>query len=149
MGRGLRYASVADLPAHIRKQIEGSPNGKAIARVLAETPIAKGAPRGRTSKLEAAYGEHLEWQKREGVVRSYQHHAITLLVGNDCRYTPDYVVTDYSDNTIALHEVKGPRAWEDSIVKLKAAATIFPYFEFYLVTRGKDGAWQHKLVQGA
>lgn len=87
------------------------------------------------NRLEAAYGEHLmacfdvEWHKYEG---------LTLKLGDDCRYTPDYLVMK-KGGQIECHEVKG--FWrDDARVKIRVAAAMFP-FRFVAVTRSSDGDW--------
>jgi hypothetical protein len=93
------------------------------------------------NKLERDYGARLDadpnvvWHKYEG---------ITLKLAHDTRYTPDYAVM-LADGTIELHECKGPHAWEDSIVKLRCAAEMFP-FVFWIARRDKEGAWDVQQV---
>lgn len=69
---------------------------------------------------------------------------ITLRLGWDTRYTPDFnCVTD--TNTVQFFEVKGFMR-DDARVKLYTAAAKFPWFWFWLV-KWKDGKWVETLVK--
>lgn len=98
------------------------------------------SPRGMNA-LEKAYeavlaqAEDVAWYRYEGV---------TLKLAHDTRYTPDFAVMR-GDGTLEMHEVKGPHRWEDSIVKLRCAAEMFPLV-FVMATRSKDGAWEIREV---
>lgn len=71
----------------------------------------------------------------------------TLRLANGCKYTPDFW-TFNDDGKLQAMELKGPHTWEDSIVKLKIAASLYPMFEFYLVRWDRDKcAWVEKLVK--
>lgn len=85
--------------------------------------------------LEADYGLILEARKRNGEIRDYAYEAVTLKLGPDCRYTPDYFVMA-ADDVIEFHECKGHH-WAKNMVKLRVAAERFP-FRFFLVERDKQ-----------
>ena len=77
------------------------------------------------------------------VLRSRGHgpvliQAVTLKVGDDCRYTPDFLLVINLGGLIA-YEVKGFMR-DDALVKLKTAARQFPWIDFVLVRRVK-GEW--------
>lgn len=77
------------------------------------------------NQTEAAYGDHLEIQRRAGLILSYAFEAVTLKLAADTRYTPDFMVIA-ADSTVELHEIKGH--WEDDArVKIKVAARLFPF----------------------
>jgi hypothetical protein len=65
-------------------------------------------------------------------------HALTFKIGDDCRYTPDFIALNLDGELIA-YETKGFMR-EDARVKLKVAARMFPFVGFVLVER-KAGAW--------
>lgn len=96
------------------------------------------------SKLEAAYAEVLQGRLLAGEIRKWWYEDLQLRIGFDCRLTVDFFVHNM-DCVLEAHEVKGPKQWEDSIVKLRAAADKFPLV-FKLVTRSKDGVWNIKTV---
>lgn len=70
--------------------------------------------------------------------------SVTLKLGDDCRYTPDFPTMQ--NGKILFWEVKGKHVWEDSIIKIKTAASQFPFWTFYLCQRNPDGSWQDKIV---
>ncbi len=87
-------------------------------------------------------------------VRSQHHGAtilaqqITLLLANGVRYTPDFIVVAESSDPepfpasfgFFAYEVKGFMR-DDAAVKIKVAASLYPWITFRLVTkkRKKDG----------
>ena len=94
---------------------------------------AKGAIKPRKmNKLESEYAVKIAlesaWSAFEG---------ITLRLGMDCRYTPDFAVLTHA-GMLEMHEVKGFRR-DDAMVKIRVAAAIFP-FRFVLAEK-KAGAW--------
>jgi hypothetical protein len=42
-------------------------------------------------------------------------------------------------------EVKGPRSWDDALVKIKVAATAYPEVKWLLVWK-HNGRWEHQEV---
>lgn len=89
---------------------------------------------GTPNKGEAAYGQHLEIQKRAGHIVDYWYEGMTLKLANDTRFTPDYFVIN-ADLEVELHEVKPASsgkfyARDDAKVKLKVCASVFPFRVF-------------------
>jgi hypothetical protein len=109
--------------------------------------------KGERNKTEAAFEQHLENQKRAGVVLDYGFQRITLHIPGGLNYTPDF---DYIavDNVLTLVEVKPGfderkkdgsvkrRAFstEDSAIRLKVCASIFP-LKFIRVFPDGRGDW--------
>lgn len=90
-------------------------------------------PEDRLNNLERRFWERL---KTDGY-DTLHVQTITFRIGDDCRYTPDFIAYDSLHRTTAW-EVKGPHVWEDSIVKLKAAATIYPWVAWHLCKWDKE-----------
>jgi hypothetical protein len=67
-----------------------------------------------------------------------------LKLADDTRYSPDFFVLT-KDNELVCYEIKGPFRREDSFVKLKVAARLFP-FRFVLVTRDRGGKWNEREI---
>lgn len=96
---------------------------------------AKSKPKrvpGVMNKTETAYSHHLESRKREGLILSWMYEPVKFRLAKATTYTPDFMVV-CADLTIEHHEVKG--SWnaphqEDSRVKIKVAAEMFPMFGF-------------------
>jgi len=93
------------------------------------------------NQLESAYAMHLAADRD---IAWFAYEGVTLKLAHDTRYTPDFAVM-LRDGTLEMRECKGPHAFEDSLVKLKCAAAVFPFI-FRLVTRSKDGAWESREV---
>jgi hypothetical protein len=89
--------------------------------------------RGMMNRTEARFANHLEVQRILGQITAWEFEVDTLRLAPDMTYTPDFKVFD-GDNPIRYYDVKGRHTWEDSIIKGKAAAVIFPQHEFYLAT---------------
>ena len=87
------------------------------------------------NKAEGLFGGLLDYRKRLGLILWWGYEAVTLKLGQDCRYTPDFAVMN-ANSEFVFYEVKGFRR-DDAIVKLKTAASMFP-FRFFLVTKGTE-----------
>jgi len=80
------------------------------------------------SKWEANYARYLEFQKLNGIIKSWQHECETFWFNGVKRgcvsYLPDFKVIN-NDDTIEFHEVKG---WMDnqSKTKIKRMAKYYP-----------------------
>lgn len=97
---------------------------------------------GVPNKTEARYHAFLAATRPHARI---WFEAVTLKLGHDCRFTPDFLVE--SPIEVAFHEVKGGRKRDDAMVKLRVAATAFPLFSFYLCEYVR-GEWSVKLVPG-
>lgn len=89
------------------------------------------------NKLESAFLLHLREQL--GQSATILAHDLTFRLGNGVRYTPDFVV--FYGGLACCYEVKGPRAWDDAIVKLKVAPGKYPMFKWVLAWRD-GGKWK-------
>src|SRR5690349_11599094 len=69
---------------------------------------------------------------------------VTLKLAHDCRYTPDFIVVDMQGH-VQAREVKGFMR-DDALVKLRVAARLFPWIEFQIVRKTKNG-WDHLTVK--
>lgn len=101
------------------------------------------APARQMNRTESDYALVLTAEQRAGKIASYAYEALTLRLGNDCRYTPDFMVV-LADGGIELHEVKGHMR-DDARVKLRVVASTFP-FRVVLVKRDGKG-WQREDVK--
>ncbi len=104
------------------------------AAILAETdgPRLRQNRGPKTNKTEAAFESWLR-AKYPGV--QIEREGVTLLLANGLRYTADFSAFN-PDRSLVLYEVKGApgaKIWDDSIAKLKMAASKFPTIEFWLV----------------
>lgn len=93
--------------------------------------------RGRMNGTEAEYARLFLGQRVHGF------EEITLRLGDDLRYTPDFWVLGDGD-VLEFHEVKG--FWrDDARVKIRAAAERYPHFRFLAFRKlPKGGGWQRE-----
>jgi hypothetical protein len=116
-------------------------------------PIAKAnlAPRKSTmNKSEKAYDQYLDALYKQGRIAYHKFEAITLRLGDDCRFHPDFLVIGPAGE-VEFHDVKAKwkstgkvRVEDDARVKLSvAASTCFPFFTFKTVWL-ENGNWHHK-----
>lgn len=117
--------------------------GAAVAKPAAVRPLYR-------SKAEATYASRLDARQRVGEIRRWRYEAVTLKLGPDCRYTPDFLIVpwEWPLLPLELHEVKGKHAWDDALVKLRAAAGAFPEFRFFLM-RLLGTTWHEREVRAA
>jgi len=108
------------------------------------TPPAKAKAREGPGKRVAGLNKtEREW-KAMLESRGYVVHvqSITLTLAERCTYTPDFWALE-PDGTITLWDSKGGHVWEDSIIKQKTAAAMFPMFKFVQAQK-KGGKWTEK-----
>lgn len=92
---------------------------------------------------EEKYAWVLELQKRAGGILDYGFNEITLRLGDDCRYTPDFWVLPLS-GIFELHEVKGFFR-DDAKVKIKVAAAKYPFI--FRLVRLEKGQWNISEIE--
>lgn len=119
---------------------------------LASLPVDKEKPRLRQrtkpllNGLETRFLSYMQPQLKHGEIILSQ--AITLKLANGCRLTPDFAVINHHKDFgigVAMWEVKGPFAFEDSLIKLKVAATLFPFFSWTMASY-KHGTWTFQPI---
>lgn len=94
------------------------------------------------NQTEKAHAINLEAKRRSGGIQEWHYEGLTLKLGDDCRYTPDFLVI-YADGYMELHETKGFMR-DDALVKLRTAARIYP-FRIVLYTL-KKGVWTETSI---
>lgn len=77
--------------------------------------------------------------------RMFFPQAITFKLCNGVRLTPDIVEVGDTTGHVTCHEIKGPYAFEDSLIKLKFAAKTYPLFSWYLHWK-QDGMWETQRI---
>lgn len=75
---------------------------------------------------EKRYALMLEARRLAGEVKWYAYEGMTLSLAHRARYTPDFCVL-LADGTLEFHECKGTFVREAALVRLKVAATMFPF----------------------
>jgi hypothetical protein len=90
------------------------------------------------NSLEIAYRDHLRVLQVAGEVVWFKAQPFKLVLAERCTYQPDFMV-QHAGGEIEIVETKG---WErdDSVVKFKTAAAMFPCFVFRMVKK-QGGGW--------
>jgi hypothetical protein len=69
-----------------------------------------------------------------------------LQLGRGAWYTPDFAVLNL-DRTFEFFEVKG--FWREAArVRIKVAASKYPFFTFTAVKKDKDVGWIYEIIGG-
>jgi len=92
----------------------------------------------RMNKTERARGIDLEAMKRAGLIVQWWYEAWTFRLGDDLRYTPDFVIQKPS-GALEVEEVKG--FWrDDARAKVKMFVELYP-FPVRAYTKTRHGGW--------
>jgi hypothetical protein len=104
-----------------------------------------GNHRREMNQTEARYErEIIQPAFYKGEVIWYRYEAITLVLGDNTRYTPDFMV-QLGNGTLEVHEVKGGFVREDAWIKLKWCAEHFPV-KVIMAQWTKKTGWKMKVV---
>ena len=128
-------------------------SGRGLLDQMGPPVVAKAnlAPRKSTmNKSERAYDQYLDALYKQGRIAYHKFEAVTLKLGDDCRFNPDFLVIGPAGE-VEFHDVKAKwkstgkvRIEDDARVKLSvAASTCFPFFTFKTVWL-ENGTWHHK-----
>lgn len=103
---------------------------------------------GLLNRTEANYEAYLKALYQAGDILWYKFEGIRLVLSQGCTYTPDFVVM-LKDGTIELHEVKGSKALfrDDAKVKVKMAASLFPFRIKVVYPRRKLAGWDEEVFE--
>ncbi len=127
----------SSLPPYVRAAVER-------AKPDTRRPPTK-VRRGIMNATEKRYASELEARKLAGEIRWWKFEGITLRIANGARYTPDFAILT-NENALEFHEVKGAFVREAAIVRLKVAASLFP-FRFILVQFSREHGQTSKAIE--
>jgi hypothetical protein len=119
--------------------------------VVTQTPLQRmqalgRLKRGEMNKTEARYAKYLEQRKEAGEIVWFKFEGIKFRLADNTFLTPDFAIMLF-DGHIVAHDVKGGYITDDSKVKMKVAADIYP-IPFFIVRERKKkdgGGWD---IQG-
>lgn len=114
--------------------------GEAVPRIQGQVAAVAQPRASKLNKTEQRYADILEARKLAGTLQAYFVQEVTLKIGDDCRYTPDFLVIE-NDGALTFIEIKGGFVREDAIVKFRAAAKQFWWARFEMMQLTKTG-WQ-------
>ena len=129
---------LTDLPKHMQDQVSAQLHPLPAAPASSIKVAIKAKPSADESKLNKLESAWLAVLRADITLAWVGVHALTFKIGDDCRYTPDFIALNLDGELIA-YETKGFMR-DDARVKLKVAARMFPFVGFVLVER-KAGAW--------
>lgn len=146
--RSLRLANVGNQDLITPQQaVAPAPQDKETLLRSVALGIRPTTDEANLNKTEARY---LDWLRTQsdywiGV------QSITLKLGHDCRYTPDFWALDAQGlraiDTKATRSDSGkPLVQEDAMIKIRIAARLFPFVRFVIAWREGE-VWQHKEVK--
>ncbi len=131
--------TLSDFDPAVQRRILTKNPGALSRRDKGAKLAAANMPQDRyKSKLERDYAECLGFDPD---VRAWFYEPAKLLIAggkHTARFTCDFLV-QYSDGRIEWHEVKG-RWMEAARVRIKVAASTYPFWKFRAVTR-ENGSW--------
>lgn len=94
-------------------------------------------------KLNKTEREYLKIIRNRSLGQWIGIQNITLKIGNDCRFTVDFVYL--WNGEMRFVDVKGGFVREDSTIKIKTAARMFPMFKFVVAQKTKSG-WTETVI---
>lgn len=143
--------SLADLPRKYQDQIAVQMKPSAPRDQAVPAPAKRRLRQRSTPKLNKTEAAFELWLQQGNGGSTIHSQSVTLGLGNGVRYTPDFVVALApglvgEGREIMAYEVKGFMR-DDAAVKVKVAASLYPWIQFYLVTKAKGGGWQMEEVR--
>jgi hypothetical protein len=138
------YPNASESMIRRNLELETAPEQCSAVFATAFKPtIAASTDEGKLNKTERA---RLEYLRRLPHVKSLHIQAVTVKIGNDCRFTPDFFYFDANRERLIAEDTKGGHVWEDSRIKAKAAARMFPEFTF-IVAYKENGGWREEEIK--
>jgi hypothetical protein len=98
------------------------------------------------SKTEARYADVLRWRVAERSIAGWLYEPLSLRLGVDLFYRPDFLVWRHETPLIELVECKGAWIRDRAMHKPKMAATRFPMFAFTLAVWNRQ-TWTETRIQ--
>ena len=140
---GFRFDTIEALEARLGRKVgdPDSPTAPAIPKPVAIDygQLVQNRQECRMNGTEKDYSRHLDMLQRAGSIISWGFEQLKLRLANNTFYTPDFLVVCH--NRILMDEVKG--FWrDDARVKIKVAASAYPWMSFRAVTMKRPGVFE-------
>ncbi len=106
----------------------------------------KGMPRlaaPKMNKTESRFFDILQVRVLHGEFQWVKNHAMTLLLADGLRFTPD-MFGQHKDGSLWCWEVKGAFVRDDALAKFKMARTCYPCFTWVWAQYTKENGWVEK-----
>ena len=103
---------------------------------------------GEMNKLETAYNEQLKADLNAGEILWFKFEGLKLRLADNTFLTVDFFVMN-KNNELEARDVKG-YMMEDAKVKMKVAASIYPFKFFVVKAKAKKdgGGWDITEIKG-
>jgi hypothetical protein len=101
---------------------------------------------GVPNLTERRFAEHLEIRKLAGEIRSFAYEPEVLRLGPEMTLLMDYRIVEL-DYTYTYIDVKGRYVWEDSVIKIKAAAVMYPQHRFMQAKWTRNSGWKFRIFR--
>lgn len=119
----------------------------------ARRPSRKGTRRGPNFKSKKMTHPERDFLVRvltplahSGEIDHVRFQAMTFESGQGSKYTPDFTARQRTTNMGLAYEVKGAYVYEDSIIKFKACALLYPDWIWYWCQQDDAGNWKTTLA---
>jgi len=131
LGKTREPARSLDIDKPLKKRGDGSRYGKREVK-------------GQMNKTEAEFALICESRKRNGEIVHWMYHAVTFVLADGLRWTPDFVLL-FPDFVQVCVDTKGAGPISDtSLAKIKMAAKTFFWITFVIEQKKKDG-WHRRV----
>jgi len=103
------------------------------------------------NRTEQRRAERLEALRTLGQIHDWRYEPMKFRLADNTWLTPDFLVIE-NDGSVTLEDVKGrakaggPWVEEDARIKLKVAASRYPWFRWTIVWEAKGGAWNVEAI---
>lgn len=138
--KGVTVISARDFREAALKRAAAPPSARALGRL---------AP-GQLNKTEARFDAHLWRQQAVGAVLWHRAQCLSLKLADGCWFRTDFVILP-ADHVLTIVDVKGakPMIEEDAKVKMKVAASIFPFRFAYAFpkSRAQECDWTLEYIE--
>jgi hypothetical protein len=104
------------------------------------------APTVYKSKTEARYADVLRWRVADHTIAGWLYEPMSLRLGADLFYRPDFLIWRAETPLLELVEVKGSWIRDRAMHKPRMAATRFPCFTFTLAVWDRQ-RWTETRIQ--
>lgn len=119
--------------------------GASLVNVATGRPCFDVAQSKDESKLNKTERRYLATLRANPNVKWIGIQSLTFKLGDDLRFTPDFCYL--LDGKLICVDTKGGFIREDSAIKIKVAARMFPWAEF-VVEQWSGGVWLSKKITG-
>jgi len=146
-----------DLKQHLAKRTTKCKSPFVIEEMPVKAKAIKLDLSDGKNKSEIAFEQHLEMQKRSGLIDGYGFECMTFVLADGSRFTPDFFII-HASGSVELVDVKAffknqqkVHVEEAAMVRVKVAAELYPWFIWTQTWKDETGEWRSRqfLPRGA